>query len=71
MNILEITKAPLATIEKSIIESRIQEYAYNLQAAAKSLGISRSTIYRKVKLYKIYVRQVVDDSSNERGEQNG
>ncbi len=40
-------------IEKTIIELVLQETNYNYFATAKILGISRSTLYRRVEALKI------------------
>ncbi len=50
------SKKPLLTldeIEKSAISKTIQELNGNIAAAAKILGIGRSTMYRKMKKYNI------------------
>lgn len=50
------SKRPLLTldeIEKSAISKTIQELNGNIAAAAKVLGIGRSTMYRKMKKYNI------------------
>jgi Fis family transcriptional regulator len=40
-------------VEKTIIELVLQETDYNYFATAKVLGISRSTLYRRVEALKI------------------
>lgn len=40
-------------VEKTIIELVLQETNYNYFATAKVLGISRSTLYRRVEALKI------------------
>ena len=46
---------PLITeeVEQTIIKLVLQETNYNFLQTAKLLGISRSTLYRKVELYNI------------------
>ena len=43
----------LAEMEKSLIEATLQKLARNQSSAAKKLGISRSTLWRKMKEYGI------------------
>jgi len=40
-------------VEKCLIELVLEEYRYNYLRAAKILGISRSTLYRKIEVFKI------------------
>jgi len=44
-------------IEAYIIDIVLRETAYNLLAASKILGISRSTLYRKIETLKLIVPQ--------------
>lgn len=44
----------LESMEKDAIEKRLSAYSGNLSQCAKSLGISRPTLYRKMDNYKIY-----------------
>ena len=41
----------LEQVEKRIIESMLDKYGDNLTLAAKSLGITRQTLYNKMKRY--------------------
>ncbi|MFH1831938.1 MAG: helix-turn-helix domain-containing protein [bacterium] len=43
----------IGEIEKYLIELVLQETDYNYVVASKMLGISRSTLYRKIELLKI------------------
>lgn len=43
----------MANLEKSAIENSIKQNRGNLSQAAKTLGIGRATLYRKVKQYSI------------------
>ena len=47
------SKKPIDTSEKQLIIMAIEKAGYNLSLASRLLGISRSTIYRKVKKYDI------------------
>jgi transcriptional regulator with PAS, ATPase and Fis domain len=42
---------PLDEVEKETIRTAVSFYAGNIQKAAASLGISRNTLYRKMKEY--------------------
>lgn len=42
----------LAAVEKQLIRTTLLEYHNNMTQAAKSLGISRTTLYRKMKEYR-------------------
>lgn len=44
---------PLDEIEKKVIENSIRRHEGNMSACAKSLGISRPTLYRKLEKYGI------------------
>ena len=44
---------PLSQMEKEAIENALQAFDGSAHEAAQALGISRATIYRKIKLYKI------------------
>lgn len=39
--------------ERNTIEAKLKEHRYNKQAVAQLLGISRSTLYNKIKQYNI------------------
>ena len=41
--------------EKALLELALKEHEYNIKATAADLGISRGTLYRKVKKYNIPV----------------
>ncbi len=43
----------LAEVEKQVISEILQEMKFNLSRAAKSLGISRATLYNKIKKYNL------------------
>ena len=43
--------------EEAIIEA-VQDFKGNLTEAAKSLGVGRATLYRKIKIYRIDVRSI-------------
>ncbi len=45
----------LKEAEKNLIERTILEYEKNISLCAKSLGISRSTLYRKINEYQIVI----------------
>jgi len=45
----------LKEAEKNLIERTILEYEKNISLSAKSLGISRSTLYRKINEYQIVI----------------
>jgi transcriptional regulator with PAS, ATPase and Fis domain len=47
--------------EKSLLELALKEHDYNIKATAADLGISRGTLYRKVKKYNIPVEGNEDD----------
>jgi DNA-binding protein Fis len=42
-------------LEKSLIEIVLEETGHNLLSASRILGIGRSTLYRKIKKFKIEV----------------
>jgi len=48
----------LAQVEADTIDSTIKYFNGNLSRAAKSLGIGRATIYRKIKQYGIKVKSL-------------
>lgn len=50
-------KKNLKKIEKEMIEKTLFECKFNLSAASKILGIGRTTLYRKLQLYKIEYRK--------------
>ncbi len=43
----------LAELEKRAISEILQEMKFNLSRASKSLGISRATLYNKIKKYNL------------------
>jgi transcriptional regulator with PAS, ATPase and Fis domain len=43
----------LAEVEKQAISEILQEMKFNLSRASKSLGISRATLYNKIKKYNL------------------
>jgi DNA-binding NtrC family response regulator len=43
----------LAELEKQAISEILQEMKFNLSRASKSLGISRATLYNKIKKYNL------------------
>ena len=45
----------LEVLERKIIKEAIDEYDHNMTKVAKALGISRNTVYLKLKKYKIEV----------------
>ena len=47
----------LADMEKLAIADTLVEYNYNLAKAARALGISRATLYNKIKKYKLPVQR--------------
>ncbi|MDY6916242.1 MAG: helix-turn-helix domain-containing protein, partial [Candidatus Cloacimonadota bacterium] len=47
---IELGKLPLNKIEKKILETTLDYFNNNKSAAAKSLGLSRATLYRKLKM---------------------
>ncbi|BBB92996.1 MAG TPA: sigma 54-interacting transcriptional regulator [Methylomusa anaerophila] len=49
----QLTISELAKIEQSLIEQVLKKENYNKTAAAKRLGIPRSTLYYKMKLFNI------------------
>ena len=48
----------LKRLEKSTIEKSLADCKYNLTSTAKILGISRTTLYRKLKQYQIEYRKI-------------
>ena len=47
----------LADFEKQAIADTLTEYNYNLAKASRTLGISRATLYNKIKKYKLPVHR--------------
>jgi DNA-binding NtrC family response regulator len=45
--------ASLGEVEKRVIEATVRHCAGNLSRAAKILGMNRSTLYLKIKEYKL------------------
>ncbi|MEA4922494.1 MAG: sigma 54-interacting transcriptional regulator [Eubacteriaceae bacterium] len=54
---IKITEEAIDSDEKSIIENKIRECRYNMTAAAKELGISRKTLYNKIKRHNIHIKR--------------
>ena len=55
--------ATIAESERRQTLAAMQEHAGNLSAAARALGISRSTLYRKLRSYGVAVAPPVEDST--------
>lgn len=54
---MQTIHSAVSELEKAAISKAIKECKGNLEEAAKSLGIGRATIYRKIKKYGlIYIR---------------
>lgn len=49
----------LKKVEEGTIKKALDYYNYNLTKAAKSLGISRNTLYLKIKKYNINVENTI------------
>lgn len=43
----------LEEMEKILIEKALQKYDYNISAVAAELGISRPTLYSKIRKYEL------------------
>lgn len=43
----------ISAMEKQMIESYLEKYKYNKTEAAKALGMSRRTLYRRLKEYNL------------------
>jgi two-component system response regulator HydG len=54
-----VTSAPmtLEEVERHFLETVVKSHRGNLQAVARALGISRSTLYRKLKKYSLSVEE--------------
>lgn len=39
--------------EKILIQTTLEHYDHNLSASSKALGISRTSLYKKIKLYNL------------------
>ena len=52
-NNIDINNAPLDVIEKTIIEQRLEQFNYNGQETASSLGLSRSAYYRRLEKHNL------------------
>jgi transcriptional regulator with PAS, ATPase and Fis domain len=50
-------KAPLEEVEKHAIMEIIQELGFNLSKASRTLGISRATLYNKIKKYGLPINR--------------
>ncbi len=48
----------LGDIEKQTILETLEEYGYNFSKSSSALGISRATLYNKVKKYQLSIRQI-------------
>ena len=49
----EILNQDLKTMESKLIQLKLEEHQYNISHTAKSLGISRAALYRKMKKFNI------------------
>lgn len=54
---------PLANMEKQLIMETLQNYNFNLSASAKALGISRNTLYARMRRYNIATNRQFASSS--------
>jgi DNA-binding NtrC family response regulator len=50
---IDISHASLDVIEKTIIEQRLEQFNYNSQETASSLGLSRSAYYRRLEKHNL------------------
>ena len=50
---IDICNASLDVIEKTIIEQRLEQFNYNSQETASSLGLSRSAYYRRLEKHNL------------------
>jgi DNA-binding NtrC family response regulator len=50
---IDINNAPLDTIERTIIEQRLERFNNNWQETANSLGLSRSAYYRRLEKHNL------------------
>jgi DNA-binding NtrC family response regulator len=50
--------APLEEVEKQAIMQIIQELGFNLSKASRTLGISRATLYNKIKKYGLSINRL-------------
>jgi DNA-binding NtrC family response regulator len=53
--------SPLRQTEKEVIIEKIKACEGNISQTAKLLGIGRTTLYRKIKLFNISVEKVIND----------
>jgi DNA-binding NtrC family response regulator len=53
MTLAEVVKEVTEKLEKTVISSRLAEMAGNRTATAESLGISRKTLFNKMRQYGI------------------
>jgi len=51
--ILELTEPSLSKVEEILIRKALQKTNWNLKKSARELEIARSTLYSKMKKYKI------------------
>jgi transcriptional regulator with GAF, ATPase, and Fis domain len=57
-------------VEKIAIIKAIEAYRGNLSLAAKSLGLGRATLYRKIKYYGIDIEDIKNKTKNKSNNQN-
>ena len=50
--------ATLISQEMDLIRTSLKKYRYNQKSTAESLGITRDTLIRKMKKYKIQIRKI-------------
>ena len=50
---LVVESFTLEEMEKILIEKALQKYDYNISAVAAELGISRPTLYSKIRKYEL------------------
>ncbi len=55
-NILDVTKKHLGQIEKEVILQALEKASWNRTDASKILGITRRTLYNKIKKYELEVK---------------
>ncbi len=48
-----IARAKLESVEREAIVAELAEHGHNMSMVARRLGISRSTLYRKMKQYEL------------------
>lgn len=62
----ESAAPPLREVERDAILQRLRSLDWNVQLTARSLGLTRSGLYSKIKLYGIS-KTAIPDASSERG----